>query len=341
MSFCVWRFRSVSVFVIAAAIGVTAGVLQGPSASAGATGAAIVPISTSAAKAAVEKWFSDTNKIWTTDDFSTVDQVTTGSARAIYLHEEHELALSNHSAPEKPLTMSGLSVVVPCQSATNRSFVAYATTDVLSLGNTSQASALIFEEVGGSWKFAAAVQVPKPGDTWPKLCTGKVATNAAAVVAPTDYTSRLAGTLTRFSVATAVPASAMAPFGPTTWFVGSSTAVQTPFKTTYAKDAPKGVNITQKFTTTSYPTWSWPLADGKGYWVVGSLTQTIAWADAIGYTAATWPDGSSVATPKPSTVHRQVNTYRTNYSASDPFRSSGGQVEIDGFWGLQLTSTAS
>jgi hypothetical protein len=317
-------------------------VLQGPTVPAGASGTTTAPISTSAAKAAVEKWFSDTNKVWTTNNFSSVDQITTGSARAVYVYEEHQLAASNHSTPEKPFTLSDLSVVVPCQSATTKSFVAYATTNFLSLGTTKQASALIFKETGGTWKLAAGVKVANAGETWPKLCTGKAATDAAAIVPPTDVPSRLAATLTRYSVATALPSSDAAPFAPLTWFVGKpTTSVQTAFKTTYEKDAPKGVTFSQKFTTTSYPTWSWPLADGKGYWVVGNLTQEITWTDPAGNTTTTWPDGSTVAIPKPSTVHHQVNKYFTTYAATDALSSSAGRVGLDGFWGLGQQPTSS
>ncbi|MGO9455963.1 MAG: hypothetical protein ACLP62_02795 [Acidimicrobiales bacterium] len=58
-------------------------------------------------------------------------------------------------------------------------------------------------------------------------------------------------------------------------------------------------------------------------------------------TTTTRPDSENVATPKPSTVHYQVNTFITTYSAFDPLSSTGGQVELNGFLGWPQTSTAS
>jgi hypothetical protein len=39
-------------------------------------------------------------------------------------------------------------------------------------------------------------------------------------------------------------------------------------------------------------------------------------------------------------VHQETDTFVTTYSATDPLRSSGGRVVLDGFFGWPLTDSA-
>lgn len=54
-----------------------------------------------------------------------------------------------------------------------------------------------------------------------------------------------------------------------------------------------------------------------------------------------WPDGISVAAPRPVVVHRETDTFTTAYAAIDPLHSDNATVVLDGFFGWPLTATAS
>ena len=53
------------------------------------------------------------------------------------------------------------------------------------------------------------------------------------------------------------------------------------------------------------------------------------------------PDGASIAATRQAVVHHATDTYITTYTAIDPLRSHGATVALDGFFGWQLTGTAS
>ena len=52
------------------------------------------------------------------------------------------------------------------------------------------------------------------------------------------------------------------------------------------------------------------------------------------------PDGSSIASPRPAVVHQETDTFVTTYTATDPLRSAGGRVVLDGFFGWPLAAVA-
>jgi hypothetical protein len=63
-----------------------------------------------------------------------------------------------------------------------------------------------------------------------------------------------------------------------------------------------------------------PLAGGRGYWVIGIMTQSDTYSVPAGLRAENWPDGSQVATPRPAVVHHQTDTFNP---ASDRCRRAG------------------
>ena len=52
------------------------------------------------------------------------------------------------------------------------------------------------------------------------------------------------------------------------------------------------------------------------------------------------PVGSSIASPRPAVVHQETDTFVTTYTATDPLRSAGGRVVLDGFFGWPLAALA-
>ena len=89
------------------------------------------------------------------------------------------------------------------------------------------------------------------------------------------------------------------------------------------------------------PTLALPLAGGRGFWMIGILTQTGHYASAAGLRAKNWPDGNQVATPRPAVVHHETDTFITTYTAIDPPRSAGATLTLDGFFGWPLAAVAS
>jgi hypothetical protein len=106
------------------------------------------------------------------------------------------------------------------------------------------------------------------------------------------------------------------------------------------RDRRGGVSLTGRFTPTAYPTLLLPLAGGRGYWVIGDLTQHGRYTSAAGLRAGNWPDGNQVATPRPAVVHEETDTFLTTYTAIDPPRPAGGPLTLDGFFGWPLTAVA-
>jgi hypothetical protein len=217
-------------------------------------------------------------------------------------------------------------------------FVAYADTDIFDLGQSMQSVAMVFQHTGGQWKLAAAVN--HPGDSgWPALCTQGAPPGALPVLAPGSYTTDLARVLTSAATGTAQTAPTAAPFTVNDFLSGSG-SIPAQFATSIRQDRREGVSFTGRFTPAPDPTFALPLADGHGYWVIGTMIQSDTYIAPAGLRAKDWPDGSQVATPRPALVHLETDTFTTTYTAIDPPRSGNAAVALDGFFGWPLTATA-
>jgi hypothetical protein len=299
-------------------------------------------VSTAAAKAAALTWLAQTNAMWTSGDFAALDQVTTGAMRAVYLAEKRQASLPSN-ASRQAFRLENLTVVIPCQTGSPGVFVAYGDTDVFSLGAAMRPMAMVFQRAGGRWKLAAAVSHPDRG--WPVLCTGGPPPAAPPVLAPADYAPQLARVLTHALTGAAETAASAAPFAVNGFFAGHA-SVNAQAARQAERDRRGGVSLTGRFTPTAYPTLMLPLAGGRGYWVIGVLTQRGRYASAAGLRAGNWPDGNQVAAPRPAVVHEETDTFLTTYTAVDPPRPAGGpvphggRVTLDGFFGWPLTAVA-
>ena len=292
---------------------------------------------TAAERAATLDWLAKTNQMWTRNDFAALDQVTTGEMRKVYQAEEQQKITSAGS--RNPLQLTDLSITIPCQSS-SPVFVAYGDTDVVTLGQGMQPVAMVFEKVGSTWKLAAIVQRPSVSSRWPALCTQGTPITARAVLAPGDYTPALARVLDHAATGTPETAAAAAPFSANSFFTGPN-SFTTQSATQIRQDRAGGVTLTEGFAPTGDPTLALPLAGGRGYWLIGILTQTATYDSTAGLRQDTLPDGASIAVARPSVVHHATNTYITTYTATDPLRSAGGTVALDGFFGWPLTAAAS
>ena len=160
------------------------------------------------------------------------------------------------------------------------------------------------------------------------------------VLAPADYDATLTRALNHAATGATETAAAAAPFAVNSFFSGSgSFNVQSASQ--IRQDRASGVTVANRFTAATDPVLALPLAGGRGYWLVGVLVQTCTYGSAAGFSKATWPDGSSVASARTAGVHHQTDTYITTYTATDPLRSPSGRVALDGFFGWPLTATAS
>jgi hypothetical protein len=293
---------------------------------------------TAAEKAATLKWLNQTSQMWTAVDFAALDRVTAGEMRTIYQHEEQHATLPAN-ASRQPFQLTGLSVTIPCQAGGDAIFVAYGDTDVFTLGQGMQPYAMVFQRTGGSWKLAAAVQYPGDGAGWPALCRQGTATTAPAVLAPDSYTADLARVLTRAMTGAQPTTMTASPFA-VNGFLSGSGSVNGQAATWIRQDQRAGVSFTGHFTSAPDPTFALPLANGRGYWLIGFLTQTTIHRSLSGLRKTSWPDSSPVATPRPVVVHHETDTDITTYTALDPLRSAGGTVALDGFFGWPLTAIA-
>ena len=160
---------------------------------------------------------------------------------------------------------------------------------------------MVFERAGGRWKLAAAVNHPDGGG-WPTLCTQGSPPAGPGALAADSYAPDLARVLT----------SAMT-----------------------------GSAQTGHFTPAPDSTVALPLADGRGYWLIGILTQSDTYSAPSGVRAKDRPDGNQVATPRPAVVHHESDTFITTYTAIDPPRTADATVVLDGFFGWPLSAVAS
>jgi hypothetical protein len=293
---------------------------------------------TAAEQAAVMKWLSKTNQMWTSNVFAGLDQVTTGQMRTLYQSEQQQ-ARPPKDADRLPFQLTGLSITIPCHTDAATIFVAYADTDVFDLGSSVQSVAMVFERTGGRWKLAAAVN-HSSGSGWPALCRQGTPPAARAVLAPGSYTSDLARVLTRADSGATQTTQTASPFAVNDFLAGpGSIPVQSAMQ--IRQDRQGGVTLTGGFAPAPYPTFALPLASGNGFWIIGNLTQSDTYSAPSGVRANDWPDGNQVATPRPAVVHRETDTFATTYTAIDPLRPDHAAVTLDGFFGWPLTAVAS
>ena len=294
-----------------------------------------------AERTATLNWLAQTNLMWTGSNFSTLDQVTTGAARTAYLAQERATTSDPAPGSRTPFKLTSLSVTVPCHQGAEVLFVAYGDTDVFTLGQSMQPVALIFQLSGGAWKLSAVINQPSGSgsDAWPALCLAGAGTTAPAVLPPAQYPATLSRALNRAATGAPQTAAATAPFALTPFFAGpGSVTAQT--ATQISQDRAGGATLAERFSPTPDPALALPLADGRGYWLIATLTQTASYSSAAGIRTAALPDGASIAAARPAVVHQATDTYLTTYAATDPPLSAGGAVELDGFFGWPLAATA-
>ena len=321
--------------LLAAAVSLAAGASLAVTACSAPVGPA--PAHRTEEQAAVLNWLAKTNAMWTRNDFAALDEITTAEMRTIYLAERQGASLPSN-ASRQPFQLTGLSITIPCQAGRPGVFVAYGDTDVFDLGPAMQPMAMVFERVDGRWKLAAAVNRPARG--WPALCTEGAPPSAPPALAVADYAPELARVLTHATTGSAETTATAAPFAVNDFFAGSG-SISAQAARQAGQDRRGGVSFTQGFTTTGNPTLALPLAGGRGFWMIGILTQTGRYASTAGLRAKNWPDGNQVATPRPAVVHHETDTFITTYTAIDPPRSAGATLTLDGFFGWPLTAVAS
>jgi hypothetical protein len=300
-------------------------VVRQPSSSAG----------TADQRAATMAWFDATNSMWTRHDFNAVDNVTIGAMRTIY---QHEATTTDGATGRKKLTLNDLSITIPCQTTSPSVFVAYARTNVFTLGDGVQSAAMVFQQDGPTWKLAAAI-THLDGPSWPALCQQSCPTVADAKLAPYAFDSTLAGVLSNAATGRTPTAAQGHPFAVNSFLSGTG-SVSDQSATSLRDEQNAGDRFTSTFTTTTAPTFAFPLADNSGYWIIGTLEQHDELDSAAGLTAKTWPDGDQVDTPHPATVHHQTDEFLTSYAAIDPANSVAGLVTLDGFFGWPIAANA-
>jgi hypothetical protein len=290
-----------------------------------------------AEQAATMNWLAKTNAMWTADDFAGLDQVTTAAMRTIYTSEESQASLPGN-ADRQAFQLTGLSITIPCHTGPSNVFVAYGDTDVFDLWSGMQPVAMVFERVEGSWKLAAAVDRPEAG--WPALCTQGKPPTTSAVLPSASYATVLAQVLTRAMTGVTETSAAASPFAVNDFLAGSG-SITAQSATQLRQDGRAGITFTGRFTPAPDPTLALPLANGRGFWMIGFLTQSGTYSAPSGLRAKSWPDGNQVATPRPAVVHHEADTFITTYTAIDPLRPAHANVTLDGFFGWPLTAVAS
>jgi hypothetical protein len=326
--------------VAATLIGLIAGCGAASSQNAATVTAPPASPNTATEQAATMSWLAATNQMWTNHNFAALDQVTTGSLRTAYQYEEHDTSGSRES--HKILTLTDLSITLPCDTGNPTVFVAYARTDVFSLGQGVQSVVMVFQADGATWQLAAAV-THFDGSSWPTLCQGTTAPTGTGALAIADHAPNLAAVLTRASDGVTPTVAQAHPFAVNSFLTGSD-SIPDQSAISRSKDRSAGDHSTQTFTTTAGPLFSLPLADNAGYWLIGTLEQHIRLDSTAGITGKTWPDGTQVDTPRPATVHHQSDDFAATYTAIDPTPAAGshvGGVSLNGFFGAPVAATTS
>lgn len=103
--------------------------------------------------------------------------------RTIYRSEEQQKTTSTGGG-HKPFQLTGLSITIPCRSGGSPVFIAYGSTDVVTLGQGMQPVAMPFEQVGRAWELAAIVQRASGTSSWPALCRHSSAAGTRADTFP-------------------------------------------------------------------------------------------------------------------------------------------------------------
>jgi hypothetical protein len=320
-------------------------VLAGAGLAAAACGSSSPPVSappasphTAKERAATLSWLAQTNQMWTRGNFAALDQVTTGEMRAIYRTEQRQARAAGVS--RKAFRLTGLSITVPCHRGPGDVFVAYGDTDVFTLGQSTQPVAMVFQRSGRAWKLAAAVDHPAGDPGWPALCRHGAAPAAAAVLAPGSYVPDLARVLTTAMTGAAMTTATAAPFAINGFLAGSGSVTGQAARW-MRQDRKAGVTLTGRFAPAGDSTFAFPLASGRGYWLIGFLTQSNSHSSPSGLRTAAWPDGSPDTTARLAVVHHQTDTFITTYTAIDPLRSAARSAVLDGFFGWQLATRSS
>jgi hypothetical protein len=132
-----------------------------------------------------------------------------------------------------------------------------------------QPVAMVFERIGGSWKLAAAVDRPEAG--WPALCTQGTPPTAPAVLPSASYATVLAQVLTRAMTGVTETSAAASPFAVNDFLAGSG-SITAQSATQLRQDRQAGITFTGRFTPAPDPTLALPLANGRGFWMIGFLT---------------------------------------------------------------------
>lgn len=151
--------------------------------------------------------------MWEKDDFSALNQVTTGEARSAYLAQIN----ANRTDPGPSgrgqlFQLTSVSITVPCHTGAESAFVAYGDTDVITLGQSMQPVALVFQRVGAAWKLATVVNHSDSGaPSWPALCRTGTGTTAPVVLAPADYDATLTRALNYAATGATETAAAPSP----------------------------------------------------------------------------------------------------------------------------------
>jgi hypothetical protein len=152
------------------------------------------------------------------------------------------------------------------------------------------------------------------------------------VLPPAGYGATLARVLDHATTGATETAQAAVPFAVNSFFAGPD-SINAQSATDSRRDRVGGVTLAQRFAPAAGPPLALPLAGGRGCWLVGVFSQTSTYHSATGLRKASWPDGSSVASPRPAVVHQETDTFVNTYTATDPLRSAGGRVVLDGFFG--------
>ena len=280
-------------------------------------------------------WLAKTNAMWTQNNFAALDEITTAEMRTIYLAEQRGASLPSN-ASRQPFQLTGLSITIPCQAGPASSSPTATPTSSTSARPCSP------------WPWCSSG--PTAGGSWPPRSTARPAAGprcartacrlAPPTLAAADYAPELARVLTHATTGSAETTATAAPFAVNDFFAGSGSINAQAARQT-GQDRRGGVSFTQGFTTTVNPTLALPLAGGRGFWMIGILTQTGRYASATGLRAKNWPDGNQVATPRPAVVHHETDTFITTYTAIDPPRSASATLTLDGFFGWPLLAVAS
>lgn len=257
---------------------------------------------------------------------------------SLWLHSMLPTSINGHSGRNvkgPAFTLDHLSVVLPCASTPSGAFLAFADTDVFNLGSSTSPVAMVFVPQGGGYKLAAFVQQDNVPGSWPTICTTKEATPDASIN-PSQLPAELAAALARDAVARPKDAAAVAPFALNGYTdIYASQQLDAKDLATGESEAPT------TFSPASYPSYSFPLSGGRGFWVITSLVQEDTTLIPGGITSPTWPDGSQITIPNaPHTIHRATYYFTPQYSVVDPI-SSAGAPTVDGFAGFTSSATAS